>query len=123
MTGLLIDVKKDCVKLIEVTNRYSCSVWIGCKEEYIEIISRKIEGKKYKVVCDNKALLRDNPIISALNENLHTMLMGNLIILADEDGGDASLKVDDLLDLKDCIGQMFSDRKPDGYPVVCWMER
>lgn len=82
-----------------------------------------MKARNIRLFADNKALLRDNPIISALNENLHPMLMGNLIIFADEDGEDASLKVDDLLDLKDCIGQMFSDRKPDGYPVVCWMER
>lgn len=50
MTGLLIDVKKDCVKLIEVTNKHSCSVWIGCKEEYIEIISRKIDARNIRLL-------------------------------------------------------------------------
>ena len=123
MTGLLVDVQKDRVELVEVTNTYSCSMWIGCKEEYVEIISREIDKRKYKIVCDNRALLRDDPIISAVNADLQPMLMGNLIILADENGARASLKVDDLLNLKDCIGRAFNERKPDGYPVVCWMER
>lgn len=54
----------------------------------IDIVMRKINGTYYNIICDDEGLLKENPIVSAVNNKFQPMLVGNLIIAGntDDDG-------------------------------------
>lgn len=47
----------------------------------IDIVSRKIAGKYYDIVCDDEALLKDKPIVTMVSPKMEPMLCGNLFIV------------------------------------------
>ena len=46
----------------------------------IDIVSRRIGDKYYDIVCDDEALLKDNPICSAYDGSYKPALYGNIFI-------------------------------------------
>lgn len=100
MKCLLLDVKKGC-RYVDVKSEDSCGRLdeyynlIGCK--CIDIVSRNINGKYYDIICDDEALLKENPMPSMIDENGKISLCGNLLICnCDDDGNEVSLLRDDL---------------------------
>ena len=122
MTGLLVDVQRSTVKIVNVSGLQDYYRLIGCTT--VDIVNRKIGKKRYEIICDDEGLLTNEPIVSAIDGKLQPMLVGNLIIAgeADTDGNLTSLKADDLVNLNVNLRYVFSRKKPMGYPVICWME-
>ena len=122
MTGLLVDVQRSTVKIVNVSGLQDYYRLIGCTT--VDIVNRKIGNKRYEIICDDEGLLTSEPIVSAIDGKLQPMLVGNLIIAgeADTDGNLTSLKADDLVNLNVNLRYVFSRKKPLGYPVICWME-
>lgn len=79
--GILIDVSGDrgSVKEIDVEddleNFYDV---LNCST--IDITQRAINGKVFDIVCDDEALLKENPVPSASRKDGKVMLFGNLFI-------------------------------------------
>ena len=48
--------------------------------DYIEVARRKIGGKYYDIICDEEALLKSNPLVSAFSLDEEPMLVDSLII-------------------------------------------
>ena len=64
--------------------------------DFIDIVSRKIGGKYYDIICDDEALLKADPICSMMEEKT-PMLFGNLFIcLHDGKGAEISLEQKDI---------------------------
>ena len=90
---------------------------IDCR--HIDIVSRRMYGKDFMVVCDDEGLLKEKPIVSFVTINpfeRNLNLVGNLII--------ANVKEDDLDDLSDdvsrimrCCGK-FGTGVKDVHPVL-----
>ena len=95
MRGLLI--KGMDVTEVEVNGLedYYREMEIDC----IDIVTRKIGGKRYDVICDDEALLKENPIPTMFDVEGMPMLCGNLIIagLADEEGNMTDLTDEDMV--------------------------
>lgn len=69
--------------------------------EAIDIVSRKIGGKYYDIVCDDDGLFRDTVSVSAVDNNGEAMLVGKLLICNhDGKGNEASLTQDDILNIE-----------------------
>ena len=69
----------------------------------IDIVTRKIGGKSYEIICDDEALLKDAPIVSMIDSKYRPMLFGNLFVV--NYGGDgelASLTPADVRRIKYC---------------------
>lgn len=63
----------------------------------IDIVSRKIGGKYYDIICDDEALLKENPICSMIDKSGNPMLFGNLFICShNEEGEEISLDSGDI---------------------------
>lgn len=69
---------------------------LGCS--CIDIVTRKIGGKAFDIVCDDEALLKADPVPSACNDTGYGMLYGALFICGYAGNGElASLTDDDCL--------------------------
>jgi len=88
--AVLIDVNKGGAAAITI-KRGDLHSWydmIGC--DLVDIVNRRIAGKPFAFICDDEALCKCDPIMSAINPALNEpMLFGNLIVVSpdvDEDG-------------------------------------
>lgn len=75
---------------------------LGCS--CIDIVSRKIGTRNFDIVCDDEALLRDDPIPSAVSHGLDPVLYGALFV-AKFDG------VDDLTSLTDDDAEYIAEHR------------
>ena len=72
--------------------------------ETIDIVTRKIGGVYYDIVCDDDALLKPVKVASMIDEYGWTMLVGNLFIVrSDGEGGLVSLTDDDVIRILGCL--------------------
>lgn len=64
----------------------------------IDIVRMDINGKAYDIVCDDEALFKTDVKASALDDDYHQQLYGNLIITgcADSEGFLTSLTEEDI---------------------------
>lgn len=82
MRMLLIDVKNNKIKPVDVNGLYDYYQYIDCR--CIDIVRRKIGGKYFEIIIDDEGLLVNNPIPSAINKYGEVMLVGNLLIAGGE---------------------------------------
>jgi hypothetical protein len=79
ITGFLIDVDSQEAK--KVTVEKSLDGYYGILNcDCIDIVTRKIGGKRFAIVCDDEALLKSNPTPSAFDKDGYPMLFGNLFV-------------------------------------------
>ena len=72
-----------------------------------DIASRKVgtEGRRYDIFVDDVGLLKENPIISAIDSHFRPALVGNLVFANhDNEGNTTSLSDDDIKYIKSCKG-------------------
>lgn len=88
---LVFDVKTREFKRVTIStlddiyNNLDCSCF--------DIATRKIGDNYYDIYCDDEGLLKENPIISAINHKGEVMLVGNLLFAQhDEEGDTVGLK-------------------------------
>lgn len=85
MRAILVDVKHDKLKIVDVTGGLKeMYKLIGC--DCIDITYRDIQDEEglynvFNVVVDDEGLLRDRPIVSARNrDDRSAQLVGNLLV-------------------------------------------
>lgn len=95
---LVFDVEKRefrravCKDLDDYYAQLNCSCF--------DIATRKIGETYYDIYCDDEGLLKDNPIVSAINYRGEVMLVGNLIFAHhDEEGNTVGLKERDVREI------------------------
>jgi hypothetical protein len=72
---------------------------LGCNT--IDITRRKIGGKYYDIICDDEGLFKETVMVSAVDGSGSAMLVGKLLICNhDENGNEASLTQDDILNIE-----------------------
>ena len=71
----------------------------------IDIVARKINGKYYDIICDDEALLKENPLPTIFDVDKIPMIFGNIIIagLADETGNMTDLTDKDIVEIVDSL--------------------
>ena len=79
--------------------------------DLIEIPSYQFGGKRYAVICDEEGLLRQRPVISAIDKNGKPALVGSLFIVKP---GLRSLTEDDIERLDKCVRQVQLLHQPTG---------
>lgn len=105
-------VNEEGAKVVEVDNNIEeFHKIINCR--CIDIATRKIgENKKYyDIIVDDEGLFVENPRVSAIDSNLHSMLVGNLIITNyDSKGNTTSLSEKDIEYLKPYVEKLYNFR-------------
>lgn len=81
ITGVFLDAKNGEAKVITVPDKLEeYYKMLDC--ETIDIVTRKINHVPFSIICDDEALLRERPIVSAVDANLQAMLFGNLFVVS-----------------------------------------
>lgn len=71
------------------------------KCDFIDIVSLKIGGQFYDIICDDEALLKQPPhYVSVISAEGHPMLIGNILVCnSTENGCEATLTPSDIVNL------------------------
>ena len=57
----------------------------------IDIVKRRINGKAYRVICDDMGWLKGNPVPSGISDDGRIAFVGNLLICSGKDSFDGEL--------------------------------
>ena len=97
----LIDVDEKKAKAVDIDTSLE-SLYETLKVGTIDIVSRKVGGRWFDIVCDDEGLLKDNPKPSAVSPEGKVMLVGNLLFFHnDGEGNLTELTEDDIDHLQD----------------------
>lgn len=81
--------------------------------EMIDIVTRRIGGKYYDIICDEEGLFKDDPAVGMVNEfDGRVMLVGRLFICQhDGRGNQKSLSQTEIADVKELFvhGVLWGD--------------
>lgn len=103
ITGVLVDVCNNTIqkKTLDGTLQGFYSA-LNC--DCIDITTRSINGRVFDFVCDDEALLKPHPRVSAIDSKHDPMLVGNLFICSsDEEGASVSIDDEDVDHIKENI--------------------
>ena len=118
---ILLDVKNETVSTIEVEDNLD-SFYEKLDCDLFDIVTRKIGGKYFDVMCDDEGLFND-PKISAIDNYGEIMFVGNLMFFhEDNDGNLVSLSDDDIKHINKYIQKMCTKEFPNGYPMLTQCE-
>lgn len=117
MKSLLLDTVKKEIRQVDPKGLQDYYELLGC--DCIDIVTRKIGHQYYDIVCDDEGLLKDDPIISAIDDLGRVMLVGSLIIcgLADNEGELTDLSDRDIPYIKKRV-HIMDTRKHDDLLIL-----
>ena len=119
LTGILVDVENEDVKVIEIEDKLDEFYRIlNC--DIIDIAHRYIGDKRFNIVCDDEGLFKDEPKISAIDNLGNMMLVGNLFIVSGKnyDGELHSLSEEEIKHILARVHSISTHRYPVGYPML-----
>ena len=99
MKAYLLDVENKVRKAVEIDDDNHLQEYykyLNCS--IVDITSRKVGGKWFDIIADDEGMLKENPIVSALDSNNQPALVGNLLFCNydSETGEEVSLTDDDI---------------------------
>lgn len=123
--GVLVDVYNEKAQAMEIEDDLDSYYKIlDCSQ--IDIVQRHIGGrnkKSFTIVCDDEALFRDQPKISAISNLGQAQLVGNIFITGLSEGEDlASLKKDEVTYILSKVQKMSTRKFIKGYPMLTQCE-
>ena len=106
MKAFLLDAENRQTRTVEVDDTDHLTEYyklLNC--EIVDITSRKIGGKYFDIVADDEGLMKENPIVSALDTEGQPALVGNLLFCNydPETGEEVSLTDEDIQLLRDNV--------------------
>ena len=121
ITGLLIDVENNRVEITTIPNDLE-NLYRVLNCSTIDIVSRRVgkSDKWYTIVCDDEGLLKDSPLVSAVNYGF-VELVGNLFVCdTDPEGNLKSLPKKRLTFLLNHVGYAYTAKRPNEPHRVLW---
>ena len=121
MKAILLSTQENSARVVSPEGLDDYYKLIGC--DCIDIVTRKIGRKVYDIIVDDEGLLKDDPVISAIDNLGRVMLVGSLIIcgLADEEGELTDLTPKDIEYIRKRI-QTLNTRKHMGLRMLTQCE-
>lgn len=93
--GVLLDAEKGTAAILSLRDTLD-EYYAALHCDTIDIVTRKIGGRLFSIVCDDEALLKDDPIVSAISGRRKPMLFGSLFVVsADNEDGELVGLTDD----------------------------
>ena len=93
ITGVLIDVKEGTAKKTTIEKSLD-GYYKALDCDCIDIAAREIGGKMFDIILDDEGLLKNDPIMSGV-QNGHPCFVGNLFIVKYNGRGDVTSLSDD----------------------------
>ena len=103
MRAYLLDVENKRKQVVEIDdNRHLEEYYKYLNCSVIDITNRKVGGKWFDIIVDDEGMLKENPIVSALDSDMQPALVGNLLFCNwdGETGEEISLSDDDIKHLE-----------------------
>lgn len=118
MKMILLDVKNDVVEIVDADGLQDYYKHIGT--DVVDIVSRRIGGEYFEIICDDEGLFKENPKISAIDDMGQPMLVGNLLIAGgvDIEGNLEPVQIEDIEYVMQFIQTMYTKHYPDGYKML-----
>ena len=118
MKMILLDVKNEVVEIVEADGLQDYYRHIGT--DVIDIVTRRIGGEPYEIICDDEGLLKEYPKISAIDDMGQPMLVGNLLIAGgvDIEGNLEPVEIEDIEYVMQFIQTMYTRSYPEGYKML-----
>lgn len=117
ITGVLLDAQTARVQRATIPatlesyyKHLDCSI--------IDIISRRIGGKRFDIICDDEGLLKDDPRISALDSEYQPMLVGNLFVCSHAEGYEISLTEEEISHVLRYAVKLPTRQHPEGLAML-----
>ena len=111
LRGFLIKTNGECTEARIDREHELEELYRVCECNTIDIVSRKIAGDYYDITCDDEALLKTEPVFTAVSKDNYLMLCGNLFITRNNAAGElADLTDDDVLRIQHSLLTMPDDR-------------
>ena len=84
-----------------------------------DVAVRKVGDVRYDIFCDDMGLLKEDPVVSAIDQNGKPMLVGNLLLANhDDQGRTASLSLEAVENIYRHIAVLRSPEKYSGQKVL-----
>lgn len=118
MKYLLIDVINNDVRLVEADGLDDFYKLLNCR--CIDIIHRKIGDIECTLIIDDEGLLKDDPIVSAIDVNGSPCLVGNILIASAKtvDGELTELTNEDVQDIMFNVAEITTLKRSEPYRVL-----
>lgn len=118
MKMILLNVQNDVVEIVDADGLQDYYKHIGT--DVVDIVSRRIGGEPFEIICDDEGLLKANPKISAIDDMGQPMLIGNLLIAGgvDNEGNLEPIQIEDIEYVMQFIQKMYTRSYPDGYRML-----
>ena len=120
LRGVLVDVEKETVEIMEIEDELDEFYRIlNCT--CIDITVRCIgSNQQFRIVCDDEALCKGEPKISAVDYFGQVQLCGNLFIVGGkiDDGNLVSLTESEAAYIMSLVKKIPTRKHPDGYPIL-----
>lgn len=116
---LVLDVHEDEFRLTECMELDDFYRELGDGVTVFDIARRKVGEKYYDIFVDDEGLLKDSPVVSAVDGEGQPMLVGNLIFAShDNQGNTTSLSDDDVIEIMEHAVKVFTRLRPEGYAAI-----
>lgn len=119
LKAVLLDCKKQEAHAIEIKDNLE-SYYNLVGTDIIDVVTRKINGKAYDVICDEEGLFKHDCVISAINAQGRFQLVNSLVIVgcSDSEGCETSLKDEDVNAIMHKIYRIKTVMHPEGLLVL-----
>lgn len=91
MKSLFLNIEDNKFEIIETKKPDLQLFYKKIECDCIDIAVRKIDGKAFNIILDDEGLLKEDPIVSAIDGNGNPMLVGNLMFFGGETTEDGEL--------------------------------
>jgi hypothetical protein len=96
---------------------------IHCVYDTIDIVSRKIGGKYFDVICDDDGLAREPHHCSAVDKEGDPMLVGSFLVANHDEAGETrSLTDEDIALIQKSVQHVCTRNLPMPHPIIVGME-
>lgn len=121
--GVLVDVEQETVSVMEIPDELD-ELYRILNCDCIDIVVRRIGSKLFNIICDDEALLKDWPKISAIDNLGRPMLCGNLFIVGGEtiNGNLTGLELSETGYVTGKVQHLCTRKFPAGYPMLTQCE-
>lgn len=117
ITGVLVDARNASITRAEIPATLdSYYEHLDCST--IDIVSRRIGGRRFDIICDDEGLFKDDPRISALDSEYQPMLVGNLFVCSHADGYEISLTEEEISHVLRYAVNLPTRQHPEGLAML-----
>ena len=124
LTLFLVSIEDKKAEKVEIDHSLQAFYdTIHCFNDTIDIVSRKIGGKYFDVICDDDGLAREPHHCSAVDNEGEPMLVGSFLVANHDEAGDTrSLTDEDIAVIQKSVQVVCTRNLPIPHPIIVGME-